>query len=76
MALLYMRRLQRHGNGREIRVPTNVCRELGITTGDYVAFEFEPGDEVVKLRKPALGEHRDGETKEAQAVIPAAISTR
>ncbi|MBA7698181.1 hypothetical protein ES703_106856 [subsurface metagenome] len=76
MALLYMRRLQRHGNGREIRMPTEVCRELGITTGDYVAFEFEPGDGAVKLSKPALGEHRDGEAKEEKAVTPAAISPR
>lgn len=71
-----IRRLQRHGTGKEIRVPVPVCKELRARAGDYVSFDWEAGDGSVKLSKVSFGEKRDGETKEAQAAIPAAISTR
>lgn len=50
--------------------------ELKARAGDYLAFDWKPGDSEVKLSKVSFGEKRDGEAKEAQAVIPAAISTR
>lgn len=74
--MLAIRRLQRHNRGKEIRVPTDVCEELSASPGDYLAFDWEPGDSEVKLSKVTQGAKRDGEAKEAQAVIPAEISKR
>ena len=74
--MLAIRRLQRHNRGIEIRVPTDVSKTLQARPGDYLAFDWQPGDVEVKLSKVSHGEKRDGEAKEAKAVIPAAISTR
>lgn len=57
--MLAIRRLQRHNRGIEIRVPTDVWMELKARAGDYLAFDWQPGDSEVKLSKVSLGEKRD-----------------
>ena len=74
--MMAIRRLQRHGSGKEIRVPVPVCRELGLVKGDYVAFTFEPGDGSVKISKVQFGERKNGKEQQAQAVITAEVSAR
>jgi len=48
----YLRKLQRHGTGRESHYPPEVCEALGIDAGDDVDFVIGPGNNVVTLRKP------------------------
>lgn len=60
-----VRRLQRHGNGQEIRVPPDVRKELRARAGDYVLFDWKPGDGSVKMSKVPIGETSDGEANEA-----------
>lgn len=59
-----IRRLQRHGSGIEIRVPTDVCKELGASTRDYLLFDWKPGDGSVKMSKVPIGEKRDDSKKQ------------
>jgi len=47
----FLRRLQRHGSGRESHYPPEVCKALGIDAGDDVDFVIGPGNNVA-LRKP------------------------
>lgn len=74
--MMAIRRLQRHNRGIEIRVPTDVSMELEARAGDYLAFDWQPGDSEVKLKKVSVGGKRDGEEKKEKDVIPTAISTR
>ena len=47
----YLRKLQKHGTGRESHYPPEVCEALGIDAGDDVDFVIGPGNNVA-LRKP------------------------
>lgn len=47
----YLRKLQKHGTGRESHYPPEVCEALGIDAGDDVDFVIGPGNKVA-LRKP------------------------
>lgn len=47
----YLRKVQGHGTGKEIRLPPGVCGLLGITRRDDVCFTLEPDFGVVTLRK-------------------------
>jgi len=58
-----VRRLQRHNRGSEIRVPPDVRRELQARTGDYLLFDWNPGDLEIKLSRVPIGESKDGDTK-------------
>ncbi|MBA7532886.1 hypothetical protein ES705_25116 [subsurface metagenome] len=46
-----VRRLQKSGNGMNVRVPPKVCEALQANKGDNLSFEFEPDSGVVKLSK-------------------------
>jgi len=46
----YLRKLQKHGTGRESHYPPEVCEALGIDAGDDVDFVIGPGNNVA-LRK-------------------------
>jgi len=59
-----IRRLQRHNRGQEIRVPPDVCKELGASARDYLSFDWKPGAGSVRMSKVQIGETRDGEAKE------------
>lgn len=71
-----IRRLQRHGNGIEIRVPPDARKELGARARDYVLFEWEPGDGSVKMSRVPIGDSKNDKVKEEKAVVTAAISSR
>ncbi len=47
----YVRKLQNHGTGKEMRVPPEVCEKLGIDGGDDVSFGIDLNNEVVTLTK-------------------------
>jgi len=47
----YLRKLQKHGTGRESHYPPEVCEALGIDAGEDVDFVIGPGN-IVTLRKP------------------------
>lgn len=51
----HLRKLQKHGTGRESHYPPEVCEALGIDAGDYVDFVIGPGNNVA-LRKPSTAE--------------------
>lgn len=60
-----VRRLQRHKNGVEVRLPRPVCEEIGVIRGDYLLFDWEAGDTTVQISKV---EGRDnGRTKVSHA---------
>ena len=61
-----VRRLQRHNRGQEIRVPPDLCRELKATSGDYLFFDWEPGDGSAKLGKVKFGASKDVKEKGKQ----------
>ena len=48
----YLRKVQDHGTGKEIRIPPEVCEKLCITDGGEIQFDLEPDVDVVTLRKP------------------------
>lgn len=53
----YLRKLQRHGTGRESHYPPEVCEALGIDAGDDVDFVIGPGNNVA-LRKPGTSQQQ------------------
>lgn len=59
-----VRRLQRHNRGYEIRVPPDFCKELKARGGDYMLFDWEPGDGSGKISKVPIGEKRDDSKKQ------------
>lgn len=63
--MLAIRRLQRHGTGNEIRVPPDLCKELGARRGDYLFFDWEPGGGSAKLSKVTIGEGKNVKEKKA-----------
>ena len=62
-----IRRIQRHGNGREIRIPTPVCRALKVRAGDYLLFDYEFDNGSVTLSKVQTGGANKGQTNGAKA---------
>ena len=54
-----VRRLQRHGSGMEIRVPPDLCKALKAGSGDYLFFDWEPGDKSAKLGKVKFGARKN-----------------
>jgi len=54
----YSRKVQDHGTGKEIRIPPEICEELGITDGGEIQFDLEPGDNIVTLRKAGTLDNR------------------
>jgi hypothetical protein len=72
----FIAKLYRQHKSDVITVPVPVKVSLGLKTSDHVAFIGRPGMngfEFVKLVPVGV---QDDEAKEAQAVIPAAISPR
>lgn len=58
--MLQIRRIQRHGNGREIRIPTPVCRALKAKPGDYLLFQYDDGRDTVTLSKVKIRDKSEG----------------
>lgn len=61
MSTEYVRKLQDHGTGKEIRVPPEVCEKLGIDSGDDVSFDLDLNHDVVILTKPGTRANRKPE---------------
>jgi len=60
-----IRKLQRHGSGYEIRIPPDVRKDLKARHGDYLVFDWEPGDGSAKLSKVLIREIKDVREKKA-----------
>ncbi|TKJ24676.1 MAG: hypothetical protein CEE41_05315 [Hadesarchaea archaeon B3_Hades] len=61
MSIEYVRKLQDHGTGKEIRVPPEVCEKLGINGGDDVSFDLDLNNDVVILTKQGTQANRKPE---------------
>lgn len=60
MAEHYLRKVQKHGTGKETRIPPEVCKQLGIMNGGDIEFSLKPGVDGVTLRKAGTSDKRQG----------------
>ncbi|MBA7525144.1 hypothetical protein ES705_17293 [subsurface metagenome] len=72
----FIAKLYRQHKSDVITVPVPVKVDLGLKSGDHVVFIKRPGVNGFEFVKFEPVGAQDGEAKKAQAVIPAAISTR
>jgi len=68
----YLRKVQDHGTGKEIRIPPEICEELGITDGGEIQFDLEPGDNIVTMCKAGTSDNR--QDKEQPKALAGTIS--
>jgi len=71
---MYSRKVQKHGTGREIHIPPEICKGLGITEGDDIEFDLEPGDNVVTLCKAGASDNRQDDDDSDESGIGIVIS--
>jgi bifunctional DNA-binding transcriptional regulator/antitoxin component of YhaV-PrlF toxin-antitoxin module len=72
----FIAKLYRQRNSVAMVVPQPVRIELGLKAGNHVVLQRNQTSGKFELTKFVPVGATDGEAKEAQAVIPAAISTR
>ena len=63
MAEQYLRKVQDHGTGKEIRIPPEICEKLCITDGGEIQFDLDPDLDVVTLRKPGTLDNRQNKER-------------
>ena len=73
---MQIRRIFRSHNSCVVTLPKPTLRHLGARRGDYLTIEESTNGNSIVLTKVRTRETSNVEAKEAQAVVPAAISTR